>query len=109
MSKTPPEMFKKPFNTVCRTGEPENTWKTYCDKTYCNGKYTQKKEIYKKIYKNIQKTIQKISSFGESGNWQCKLNLKLEVKACVRYFLTNFSLSRNFSSSKTVKDVFYFI
>ena len=95
-------MFKKVFNTVCRTGEPENTWKTYCHKTYCSGKYTKK-------YKNIQKTIQKISSFGESGNWQCKLNLKLEVKACVRYFLTNFSLSRNGSPSKTVKDVFYFI
>ena len=52
---------------------------------------TQKnRNIQKKYAKIYKKTIQKISSFGESGNWQCKLNLKLEVKACVRYFLTNF-------------------
>ena len=71
---------------------------------------TQKnRNIQKKYTKIYKKNIQKISSFGESGNWQCKLNLKLEVKACVRYFLTNFSLSRNGSPSKTVKDVFYFI
>ena len=30
------------------------------------------------------------------------------IKACVRYFLTNFDLSPNDSPSKTMKDVFYF-
>ena len=31
------------------------------------------------------------------------------IKACVRYFKTNFYLSLNDSPSKTMKDVFYFI
>ena len=30
-----------------------------------------------------------------------------EIKACVRYFLTNFYFSPNDSTSKTMKDVFY--
>ena len=32
-----------------------------------------------------------------------------KLKACVRYFLTNFSLSENDSPSKTMKDVSHFI
>ena len=31
------------------------------------------------------------------------------LKACVRYFLTNFYFSQNDSPSKTMKDGFYFI
>ena len=35
--------------------------------------------------------------------------LSVIVKACVRYFLTNFHFSPNNSHSKAMKDVFYFI
>ena len=35
--------------------------------------------------------------------------LKQIIKACVRYFLSNFYFSRNNSPSKTTKNVFYFI
>ena len=31
------------------------------------------------------------------------------LKACVRYFLSNFHFSPNYSPSKTIKNVFYFI
>ena len=37
------------------------------------------------------------------------INLNLNIKACVRYFLSNFYFSQNDSPSKTMKNVFYFI
>ena len=33
----------------------------------------------------------------------------VKIKACVHYFLRNFYFSPNDSTSKTMKDVFYFI
>ena len=40
----------------------------------------------------------------------CKRNVfDVYIKACVRYFISNFSSSPNDSSSKTMKNVFYFI
>ena len=35
--------------------------------------------------------------------------IEANLKACACYFLINFYLSQNDSTSKTVKDVFYFI
>ena len=37
------------------------------------------------------------------------VKLILEIKACVRYFLTHFCFAPNESPSKAMKDVFYFI
>ena len=37
-----------------------------------------------------------------------KLSEQIQLKACVRYFLTYFYFSPNDSPSKTMKDVFYF-
>ena len=37
------------------------------------------------------------------------VKLILEIKACVRYLLTNFCFAPNESPSKAMKDVFYFI
>ena len=44
-------------------------------------------------------------------NIAIKIAIKIcfKLKACVRYFLTNFYFSRNDSPSKSMKDVFYFI
>ena len=37
------------------------------------------------------------------------LDLNVKLKACVRYFLSNFCFSSNDSPSETMKNVFYFI
>ena len=37
------------------------------------------------------------------------INSQLTLKACVRYFLSNFYFSPNNSPSKTVKNIFHFI
>ena len=42
-------------------------------------------------------------------HWHARRPVLFFFKACVRYFLRNFYFSPNDSSSKTLKDVFYFI
>ena len=59
-------------------------------------------------------TCNKISCYmrGSSYRWLVFENAKIfrsYVKACVRYFLTNFYFSPNGSPWKTMRDVFYFI
>ena len=45
-----------------------------------------------------------------SNSLKIKLKkVKGELKACIRYFLSNFYFSPNDSHSKTIKNVFYFI
>ena len=61
--------------------------------------------LYKLIW-GIQKTIW-TNLFEHQG--KMFLNIEGLVKACVRYFLSNFNSSPNDSPLKPVKNVFYFI